>query len=229
MHGDFLDVLDVGGVFVFAFSGALVAIQHRMDVVGVLTLALVTGFGGGIARDLLIDDLPPQVVRNEELLLVPLIAGLAAMLAPRLADRLRQPVLVLDAVGLGLFAAVGATKATLAGLGVVPTVLVGTVAAVGGGLLRDLLADEIPQILVAGSRLYAIPAALGALLVALAHASSVNPTVAQTTAVTITVALRLSALRFGWHAPVPRRIDGRPRMDAVARSGRLRRIGREKR
>ena len=229
MPGDFLDVLDVTGVFVFALSGALVAIQHRMDVVGVLTLALVTGFGGGIARDLLIADLPPQVVRNEGLLLAPLVAGLTAMLAPRLVDRLRQPVLVLDAVGLGLFAAVGATRASGAGLGLVPAVLVGTVAAVGGGLLRDLLADEIPQILVSGSRLYAVPAALGAGIVAVGHAASANPTLAQTAAVTVTVALRLLALHFGWHAPVPRRPIRLPRTRAPARPGRAHRSRRARR
>jgi uncharacterized membrane protein YeiH len=115
-------------------------------------------------------------------------------------------VLVLDAIGLGLFATVGASKAIAAGLGVVPTVLIGTVAAVGGGLLRDLLADQVPQILSTGSRLYALPAALGALTVAIGTvATTTGPSVVQAIAVALTVVLRLLALRYGWHAPVPRR------------------------
>ncbi len=99
MKTDFLSVLDVIGVFVFALSGSLVAIRRRMDIVGVLTLALVTGFGGGVARDLLIADLPPQVIRSEGLLLVPVAAGVTAMVVPRLLHWLRQPVLALDGIG----------------------------------------------------------------------------------------------------------------------------------
>jgi uncharacterized membrane protein YeiH len=205
MKTDFLSVLDVIGVFVFALSGSLVAIRRRMDIVGVLTLALVTGFGGGVARDLLIADLPPQVIRSEGLLLVPVAAGVTAMVVPRLLHWLRQPVLALDAVGLGLFAAVGASTALDAGLGTAPTVLVGTVSAVGGGLIRDLLADEVPQILVAESHLYAIPAALGALIVALGSRFEISAEAAQAVAVAVTVVLRLLALSFGWHAPTPRR------------------------
>lgn len=194
-------ILDIVGIFVFALSGCLVALRRGMDVVGVLTLGLVTGFGGGVARDILIADLPPQVVRTNGLLLVPVAAGVVALLIPRLPDRVRRTVLILDAIGLGLFATVGAAKAVDAGLGVVPTVLVGTVSAVGGGLLRDLLADEIPQILAAGSRLYAIPAALGAMTVAAGFQTSIAPIIVQVVAVGLTVVLRLLALRRGWHAP----------------------------
>ena len=204
MTADFVFVLDIAGVYVFALSGALVAIRRSMDVVGVFTLALVTGFGGGIARDVLIADLPPQVVRSEGLLLVPVAAGLTALAVPRLLVRLRQPVVMLDAVGLGLFATVGAAKALDAGLRLVPTVLVGVVGAVGGGLVRDLLADEVPQILAVGSKLYAVPAALGALIVAFGSETVSSPALVQAVAVASTVALRLLALWYGWHVPVPR-------------------------
>jgi len=203
-----LVLLDVAGIYVFALSGSLVALRRNMDVIGVLTLGLVTGFGGGVVRDVLIGELPPQVVRTNGLLLIPFVAAITALIAPGLSERLGQPVLVLDAFGLGLFATVGAAKAVDAGLGVVPTVLIGTIAAVGGGLVRDLLANEIPQILAEGSRLYAIPAALGALVIAVGADVELPPTPVQGVAVFLTVALRLAALRFGWHAPArlrPRR------------------------
>ncbi|MEL6985496.1 MAG: trimeric intracellular cation channel family protein [Actinomycetota bacterium] len=194
-------LLDIAGIYVFALSGCLVALRHNMDVVGVLTLGLVTGFGGGVARDVLIADLPPQLVRTNGLLLIPVAAAVTALAVPGLLDRFRQPVLVLDAIGLGLFATVGAAAAIDAGLGVVPTVLVGTIAAVGGGLVRDLLANELPQILARGSRLYAIPAALGALVVALGAELDLAEAPVQLLAAILTVGLRLLALRYGWHAP----------------------------
>jgi uncharacterized membrane protein YeiH len=201
---ELLVVLDLVGIYVFALSGSLVALRRDMDIVGVLALGVVTGFGGGVIRDVLIDDLPPQVVRGNGYLLVPVLAGVTALVAPGVLHRLRQPVLVLDALGLGLFAAVGATRASTAGLGIVPTVLVGTVAAVGGGLIRDLLADEVPQVLTSGSQLYAIPAALGALIVAIGPHLEVRPATVQPSAAAVTVVLRLLAMRNGWHAPVPR-------------------------
>lgn len=207
---DFLVSLDVLGIYVFALSGSLVAIRRNMDIVGVYALGFVTGFGGGIARDILVADLPPQVVRSTWLLLIPVVAGITALAMPRLPTPLRQPVLLLDALGLGLFATVGAAKAVEAGLDIVPTVLIGTVAAVGGGLIRDLLADQVPQILAAGSRLYAIPAALGALTVAIGTAITTAPSVVQAIAVTLTVVLRLLAMRYGWHAPVPSLQPHRP-------------------
>ncbi len=211
MHVTPLAVLDVAGIYVFALSGGLVAVRRSMDIVGVLSLGLVTGFAGGVARDMLIGDLPPRLVRTEGLLLVPIVAALTILAAPNAADRLRHPVLLLDAVGLGLFATVGASRAVDAGLGIGATVLVGTVSAVGGGLVRDLLADQIPEILAEGSRLYAVPAALGALLVALGHQAGLTPTAVQAGAVAATVALRLASLRFGWHVPARvRRPRGTP-------------------
>ncbi len=207
---DFLVALDVLGIYVFALSGALIAIRRDMDIVGVYALGFVTGFGGGIARDIFVADLPPQVVRSNWLLLVPVAAGATALAMPRLPALLRQPVVVLDAIGLGLFATVGASKAIDAGLGIVPTALIGTVSAVGGGLLRDLLADQVPQILATGSLLYAIPAALGALIVAIGETTALTPSAVQAAAVALTVALRLLALRNGWHAPVPRRRTNAP-------------------
>lgn len=204
MWPELLVVLDLVGIYVFALSGSLVALRRDMDIVGVFALGVVTGFGGGVVRDVLIDDLPPQVMRGNGYLLVPVVAGLTALAAPGVLHRVRQPVLVLDAVGLGLFAAVGATRASEAGLGIVPTVLVGTIAAVGGGLIRDLLADEVPQILTSGSQLYAIPAALGALIVAVGPHTGASSMMIQGIAAAVTVGLRLLAIRNGWHAPVPR-------------------------
>ena len=202
---NWLLVLDLTGIFVFALSGCLVAVRSDMDVVGVVVLGLATALAGGVMRDLLIADLPPAAVREPGYLVMPLIAAALVVLLPARTDRLPSTVLVFDALGLGLFAAVGAGRAIDAGLGAIGVVVTGTVAAVGGGLVRDILADRVPQILAAGSRLYAIPAAVGACIVVAAHELGAPDGPAQTVAVAVTVIIRLLALRFDWSAPLPRR------------------------
>lgn len=202
---NWLQALDLAGIFVFALSGCVVAVRSDMDIVGVVVLGLVTALAGGIMRDVLIADLPPAAVREPGYLVMPLLAALIVIVLPVLTHRLWSPVLVLDAAGLGLFAATSAGKAIDAGLGTIGVVVTGTVAAVGGGLVRDILANQVPQIFATGSRLYAIPAAVGAGIVVAAHEAGAPDGAAQTTAVVVTVVLRLLALRFDWSAPLPRR------------------------
>ena len=152
-------------------------------------------------RDVLVADLPPVAVREGWLLGVAGGAAITALLVPRPDAALERLVVGLDAIGLGLFAIVGATKAAEAGIGMV----VGTVSAIGGGLLRDVLADEVPQVFRAGSRLYVIPALLGSLTVGLAWEFEFEGPVTQAGGALTVIALRLLALRYGWHAPLPQR------------------------
>ncbi len=202
---NWLQVLDLAGIFVFALSGCVVAARSDMDIVGVIVLGLVTGLAGGVMRDILIADLPPAAVRESGYLVMPLIAAVFVIVFPALTNRLWSPVLVLDAAGLGLFAAASAGRAIDAGLGIIGVVVTGTVAAVGGGLVRDMLANQVPQIFATGSRLYAIPAAVGAGIVVAAHEAGVPDGAGQSTAVVVTVLIRMLALRFDWSAPLPRR------------------------
>ena len=202
---NWLEVLDLAGIFVFALSGCVVAARSDMDIVGVIVLGLVTGLAGGVMRDILIADLPPAAVRESGYLVMPLIAAVLVIMSPSLTNHLWSPVLVLDAAGLGLFAAASAARAIDAGLGIIGVVVTGTVAAVGGGLVRDMLANQVPQIFATGSRLYAIPAAVGAGIVVAAHEAGWPDGAAQSTAVVVTVLIRLLALRFDWSAPLPRR------------------------
>ncbi len=205
LDSTFVSVLDYLGVFVFALSGAWLAIRRDLDLVGVVTLGLVTGLAGGVARDVLVADLPPVAVQEGWLLAIAGGAAIAALLVPRPDAALERLVVGLDATGLGLFAIVGATKAAEAGIGIVGGMVVGTVSAIGGGLLRDVLADEVPQVFRAGSRLYVIPALLGSLIVGLAWEFNLEgPVTAAGGAITV-IALRLLALRHGWHAPQPQR------------------------
>ena len=144
LDSTFVSVLDYLGVLVFALSGPWLAIRRDLDLVGVVTLGLVTGLAGGVARYVLVADLPPVAARQGWLLAVAGGAAIAAVLLPRPDAALERLVVGLDAVGLGLFAIVGATKAAESGIGIVGGMVVGTVSTIGGGLLRDVLTDEVP-------------------------------------------------------------------------------------
>jgi uncharacterized membrane protein YeiH len=198
-------VLDLAGVAVFALSGALLGAQKRFDIVGIAVLALATGLAGGVVRDALLGDLPPTALQHQVYLVVPLIATVLVLIGYHIVERARRPVLVLDAGGLALFSVIGAAKALDQRLGALSAILLGVITAVGGGVIRDVLARDVPIVFRPESGLYAIPAALGAAMTAILWSRDALGAV---TAIAITVTVfvvRLLAMRFGWRAPKPRR------------------------
>lgn len=200
-------ILDLGGTFVFALSGASLGARKGFDAVGILVLGLVTALGGGLVRDVLIADGPPSALRDQAYLAAPVMASAIVLVGHRVVERLHRPVQVFDAAGLGLFCVAGTTKALDAGLGATASVLLGTMTAVGGGVLRDVLAREVPMIFRADSQLYAIPAALGAAATVAAHEIDVEPAVAAVAIALAVFAVRLLAIRRGWRAPTARAGD----------------------
>jgi uncharacterized membrane protein YeiH len=210
-------VLDLAGIFVFAVAGGLLAVRKRFDLVGVVVLAGVTALGGGMLRDVLLGDTPPAALRDTTYLLVPLAAGLVTFAAHGVIDqRLRRPHLVFDAAGLGLFCVTGTVKALASGMNSLGAIGLGVITAVGGGVLRDVLAREEPSLFRADSVLYGIPAALGATLVVVAWRTDVYRGALAIAIAALVFAFRLGALRYGWHAPRPRLDAGRgaPAQDA---------------
>ena len=199
--------LDLGGVLVFALSGASLAARKGFDLVGIVVLATVTGLGGGILRDTLLGDLPPVALRDQIYLAMPLIATVIVLAAHHAVERMSRPVLVFDAAGLGLFCVVGSAKALDAGLGVLPSVLLGVMTAVGGGVLRDVLARDVPSVFRRDSALYAIPAALGASATAAVWAQDALGAVEAIAIALAVVALRLLAMRRNWRAPTARSLS----------------------
>jgi uncharacterized membrane protein YeiH len=149
--------LDLIGTFAFALNGALTAVRaERLDIVGVVTLGMFTGLGGGTIRDVLLDALPPATFVDWRYLTVAAAGGLIAFVLSRRLDRLATAITVLDAVGLSVFAVLSAYKALAMGFGVPQAMIVGMVTAVGGGTIRDVMIGRIPTVL--RSELYAIPA-----------------------------------------------------------------------
>ena len=132
--------LDLGGTFAFALTGAMTAIRVvKLDVVGVVTLGMVTALGGGIIRDILLDSLPPATFSDWRYLTVAAVGSLLAFVFGWRLDRVAGPILVLDAAGLSLFAVSGAIKALEFGVGPGQAVILGAITAVGGGTMRDVL------------------------------------------------------------------------------------------
>jgi len=195
-------VLDLGGTFVFAISGAMVAVRHRLDIFGVLVLAFAAGNAGGITRDLLIGAMPPAAIADLRYSGVSALAGLITFLWYPATNRLRKDVLWFDAVGLAFFAVVGAQKALLHGVDPVMAALLGMVTGIGGGMLRDVLVSDIPAVLRAD--LYALAALAGAGVVVSAHLLHLPPVAAAVAGGGVCFALRFMAIRHGWHRPTAR-------------------------
>jgi uncharacterized membrane protein YeiH len=196
--------LNLIGVFAFALSGALLAVRRKFDIVGMAVLATVTAIGGGIIRDILIGAIPPAALTSPWSLLLPLVAiVLTFFFHPRVA-RMGRTVQLFDAIGLGVFCATATTKAASTGIPPTAAVLLGTITGVGGGILRDILAGQTPSVLRRDSRLYAIPAVTGCILVAGAYSFGYTDTVIQAAAAAGICGFRLLALRYKWRAPVPK-------------------------
>ncbi|MFK5646688.1 trimeric intracellular cation channel family protein [Ornithinimicrobium sp. LYQ121] len=212
--------LDLVGIFAFAISGGLVGLRTRLDLFGVAVLAWVTGLGGGIMRDVLLGQTPPAGISNPVFVVTALAAGLVVLAAhPVLVDptrpraRLRtglisRAVKYLDAVGLGVFSVSGAMLALSLDAPALACVVVGVVTAVGGGMLRDVLVGQVPEVL--RREVYAVPALLGATAVVVAERLDALTSLVVWGAVLGVIAVRVSAIVLDLHVPTPQKAGDRP-------------------
>lgn len=203
--------LELLGLFVFGISGAMLGVRKGFEVVGITSLALVTALGGGVVRDLVLGDAPPIAFRDVWYLVVPLTSAAIVFVAHGSIDRhLHRSVLVFDAIGLGLFSATGAVKAVSFDTTAVGAVVLAVVTAIGGGILRDVLANDPPQLFQPDSRLYAIPAAAGATVIVVLSRNDIYSGVVAALVAAGVCLVRLAALRWGWRAPMPRQAGEGP-------------------
>jgi uncharacterized membrane protein YeiH len=204
-------IFDLVGTFAFALNGALTAVRSvHVDVVGVVTLGMITALGGGVIRDILLDALPPATFVDWRYLAVAAAGGLLVFLFSRWLFRFARTIDVLDAAGLSLFAVTGAGKALELGVGPMQAVILGAVTAVGGGTLRDVLIRQVPGVLSSG--LYAIPALVGAGLVVAATSGGVSQVLgapAALAAAGVCFLIRMVGVFFALNAPRPPGVKGR--------------------
>jgi uncharacterized membrane protein YeiH len=197
---DLLVALDLGGTFVFALSGAVAGVKHRLDLFGVLVLSFAAATAGGIARDVLIGAVPPASLSDWRYMAVSFLAGLVTFFWYPLINRMGSPVQVFDAVGLGLFAVVGAGKALTFHLGPWAAVMLGVLTGIGGGMVRDVLVSEVPAVLRAD--LYAVAALAGALVVVVGNMLNFSAALTEPAGAVLCVGIRLMAIRYRWQLPI---------------------------
>ena len=168
-----IDSLDLLGTFVFAISGAFRATRHSLDFLGVMVLAVTTGIGGGLIRDMLLGATPAAAITSELYLGVCILGGLVVWIGARHVALQWNRVMFADAIGLGVFAAIGAAKGAEFGLGPIGVAIMAALTATGGGVVRDLLVREIPAVVrhdfyatatLIGAGVFLAVAALGASL-----------------------------------------------------------------
>ncbi len=189
---------DLSAIFLFALTGAWVAIRRHHDFVGVFVLALLTGVGGALIRDGMFLQEVPAVLRDERYLYAVLAAALLGGLTYRLARRFERVIAAVDALGLGAYAVVGMQKSFAAGLSPTAAVLVGVVNAVGGGILRDVFVREEPLILKPG-QLYALATLAGCLMfLALIRLTDFHVQDSAYVSIATVFLLRMLAIQFNW-------------------------------
>lgn len=198
-----LTALDLIGTAAFAASGASIGVYKRLDIFGVCVVGITTGIGGGIVRDLLLGVHPPVALDRWQNITVALVFSLAVFVFHPAVSRIKNGVLVLDALGMGVFATTGAATALQHDVNWWAAIVIGMVPAIGGGVIRDVLVNEMPLLL--HRDLYAVPAMLGAGLLVGSEALGLPYPWGLTVGTVVATGLRLAALYWGWNLPTPPR------------------------
>jgi uncharacterized membrane protein YeiH len=193
-------LLDLLGVAVFAASGALAAVRKSMDLLGAVVLAAVTAIGGGTLRDLLLDRHPVFWMVDTIYILVILGATAVTLLLLHARRPPEKAIAIPDAFGLGLFTIGGAQIAERAGMPALIVILLATMTAVAGGVIRDVLSAEVP--LVLRRDIYATASIAGAATYLSVKAAGMAEPAAVVVGVIVVVALRLGAIAWGWRLPM---------------------------
>lgn len=206
---EFVFAIDIMGTFVFALNGAITASRAvALDIVGILVLGVTTAIGGGILRDVLIGAIPPGAFTHWYYLATAGGGAIIAFFISRLPRLLEWPMLILDAAGLSLFCVSGAQKALNFGLDFGPAIILGTITAVGGGTIRDIIIGEVPSVLSSG--LYAIPAMVGSTMTVLAVPDKILGVPVALLAASSCFIIRMAGVYFNLNAPTPIEQPSRP-------------------
>ena len=194
-----LTVTNYIGIVAFAVSGSMKAIRKGMDLLGVIVLGFVTALGGGIISNVLLGIYPPVNLTYLPYPLTAIAAGVATFVFYRFFNNVGKPLIYVDAVGLGAFSASGASLAYSVSHNPLLVTLVGAITAVGGGVVRDLLANEIPMVLT--REFYATAAIIGSLTYFMLRLIGLGDSTSALVSMIATIALRFVAVRFRWELP----------------------------
>ena len=194
-------ILDLIGTAAFAASGAWVGVRKHMDLFGVLVLGTVTAVGGGTLRDLLLGDIPPFSLNDEAYIYIAIVVSLVVFANRKRFELFEKPLLYFDAIGLGTFVVIGTTKAIDFQLGALGAVLMGVMTGTAGGVMRDLLANQVPLIL--RREIYASACVAGGTLLVILGENGVAPAAAALLSAATVILVRLLAIHYDWSLPKP--------------------------
>lgn len=203
-YGSIVYAFDIFGTLIFAITGAVKGVKNRLDFLGVLVFAITVGCGGGMIRDAFLGIFPLAIFRDNAYVIVSLLAGISVfILSPKTVGRWGI-IQYLDAIGLGVFTAIGCVKAELLGLGTIGVITSGVFGAVGGGVLRDVFSREIPMVFT--SDFYASASILGGLLFSLLFNLGVSGDILMYATALFTTILRMLGYHYRWKLPVARMV-----------------------
>jgi len=191
--------LDLFGTAVFALTGALKAVRHRLDILGVVVLGTITGVGGGVMGDVILGDTPPAAFGNEGYLLITISVSILVFLLHGYIQPQWALLKWADALGLSVFTAIGAAKAMHFELGLVGILFTAAIRATGGGMIRDVLVREVPTVI--SRDFYATASLLGALIFVLIYPLEMNYSLQMGLPLLVTFLLRAMAILFNINLP----------------------------
>ncbi|NLO74310.1 MAG: trimeric intracellular cation channel family protein [candidate division WS1 bacterium] len=203
-----IQIMDYLGVAAFAVSGALKAGRREMDLFGMFVLALITAVGGGTLRDILLGRTPLFWVHDANYLGLCVIATLVVFGLQRWITRGERALLICDAVGIGVFTVIGVSCAQEAGVGAAAAIALGCLTAIGGGILRDLVALTRPVVL--HKEIYALASLGGAALLVLLNYLGAPATLSVVACGVVVTGIRLLSLHYGWTVPGTAFLTGQP-------------------
>ena len=194
MELSFLHIIEILGTFSFAVSGASFAMEKKLDPFGVLILSFVTAIGGGTLRDVMIGHLPVGWLRNVTAINVIVIASIGTMFFDKYLKKLTKTLFLFDALGLGLFTLVGIEMAMQLHFGMGVCIALGTITACFGGVLRDVLLNNVP--LVFRKEIYALASIIGGVVYIGLKKMNMDPSVATIICILLIFSIRIIAVRF---------------------------------
>ncbi len=197
---NFLYALDLFGTASFAVSGALAGVQRRMDLLGVVVLGVVTAVGGGTLRDVLLGDIPPFCFNDETYFYVAIVFSLGVFFFHSALDFLHRPLLYFDALGLATFLVIGTGKALDFEAGLLIAVIMGVTTATAGGLIRDVLSNQVPLILQ--KEIYATACLIGGVIFVLLDRLGLPRNLVAMVAAFAVLLIRITAIWRNWSLPV---------------------------
>lgn len=193
---ELLKIIDIAGIAVFSISGVFAAMEKKLDVFGVFIIAFITALGGGTLRDVLIGQLPVSWMYNLNYGLIVLLSTLAAMFFSNIIGNYQKTLLTFDSLGLGLFTVVGIQKGILLDFHPAVCIALGTITACFGGVIRDILLNNIP--LIFQKEVYATACILGGVVYFVLMRFQMNEMITEMVSITFIVVFRLVAVRFNW-------------------------------